>query len=486
MAVTKLVPEILAQMVSWRVALDIVLIGVGLFLVYRTLRTLGTWRIMVGLLVAIAFFAAAEVLNLRGIIWIYTNLTHVAIIALIVIFQPELRKMFAVAAALGRRGWRRGDPDLAAMISQTVFRLAEQKWGAILVFPGRESIVEWLSGGFVLNAEPSAPLILSLYDPDSPGHDGAILIQNGKISSYAVRLPLSKTKSLSEELGTRHHAAMGLSEVSDALLVAVSEERGGVTVFHKGKMRIVQDADALTSRIVSHWREVASPSLTTLRKRRKWSLARELSISLFLAFLFWFTVIFAQAEMRERVFSVPIEYVAAPEHIAIVGDKPTEVKALLSGPKADLNGITSSQLAFRIDLSKMAPGKHTFVVTESNLQLPKRVKLLDADPSTFVLSFREIREKVVTVKPQLIGKLPEGFQIVAVSVNPQKIRILAPPGDPKTKNESVVVMTTPIYLENIREDTTIFCKIIAPPAIQPVDKGWPDVEVAITVKGKER
>jgi diadenylate cyclase len=486
MAVTNLVPQILAQMMSWRVVLDIVLIGIGLFLIYRTLRTLGTWRIMAGLLVAIAFFAAAEVLNLRGIIWIYTNLTHVAIIALIVIFQPELRKMFAVAAALGRRGWRRGDSKLAVMISQAVFRLAEQKRGAILVFPGREPITEWLSGGFVLDAEPSAPLILSLYDPNSPGHDGAILIQNGKISSFAIRLPLSKTQTVPEELGTRHHAAMGLSEVSDALLVAVSEERGSVTVFHRGKMRAVQDTDALTSRIVSHWREAASPSLTSLKKSRKWGLVRELSISLSLAFLFWFTVIFAQAEMLERVFSVPIEFVAAPEHIAIVGDKPTEIKALLSGPKAELNGINSSQLAFRIDLSKMVPGKHTFVVTESNLQLPKRVKLLDADPSTFVLSFREIREKVVTVKPQLIGKLPEGLQIVAVSVNPQKIRILAPPGDSKTKETSVMVTTTPIYLENIREDTTIFCKIIAPPAIQPVDKGWPDVEVAITVKGKER
>jgi len=473
------ITKVVKEMLSWREMLDIFLIAMGLFFAYRTLRRLGTWKIVLGIVIAAIIFVVANILDLRGIRWVYSNLSHVALIALIVIFQPEIRKVFERAASLRRQKIGKGVSDLSTLIADTVFSLSQQRHGALFVFPGKEPIKEWLSGGFSLNAEPSFPLIMSVFDPHSPGHDGAVVVENGKLVYFGVRLPMSKTDTLSDDFGTRHHAAMGISEVSDALVVVVSEERGSVMTFHSGRAKKVRDKNEISSRILSHWENLTSYPLKVQRGKRRWILFSEVAISMVLAFVFWATVIISQGEMREKSLSIPIEYIATPQNIALVGEKPAEVKLHLAGSKSDLDGINPSQLRAKIDLSKAMPGKQTFVVTEENVALPKKVSLLDAEPSSLVLSLEEIVEREVVVKPQLVGKLPRGLKLASVELTPTKIRALSPAGE-KKQNE-ITVMTTPIYLESINETTTIFCKIIAPPSVQPVDKRWPDVEVLITV-----
>jgi uncharacterized protein (TIGR00159 family) len=474
---------VIREMLNWRVILDILLIGTALFIIYRTLRRLGTWRILAGLLIAIILFIVSRVLDFKGIVWIYSNLSQVAVIALIVIFQPELRKMFERFASLGRKRTPSEGHDFLHLLSDAVFTLAEQRRGAILVFPGREPTTEWLSGGTPLRADPSSSLIMSIFDPHSPGHDGAMVIENGRLSSFGVRLPLSGAKTLSEEFGTRHHAAMGLSEVSDALAVAISEERGTVTAFYGGRMKRIRERNALSSQIMSHWQNTASNPFLALKGGKKRTLVSELGFSLVLAFLFWFSVIFAQTEMLERVLSVPIEYVATPPDIALVGNKPTEVKLHLAGPKSDLDFISLSHPAVRIDLSKVGAGEQEFVVTDKDLSLPRNVSLLGAEPSAFVLTFGLIQEREVAVKPQFVGKLPDGLEITTVEINPSTVRILSPEDEDEKKEATL--MTTPIYLESIKNSTRLFCKIVAPPNAQPAGRRWPDVEVTITVVNRE-
>jgi len=474
-----LLTKMVKEMLSWREILDIFLIAMGLFFAYRTLRRLGTWKIVLGILIAMIIFVFANILDLRGIRWVYSNLSHVALIALIVIFQPEIRRVFERAASLKRYKIGKGESNLPMLIADAVFSLAQQRRGALFVFPGKEPIKEWLSGGFSLNADPSLPLIMSVFDPHSPGHDGAVVVENSKLVYFGVRLPISKSDTLSNDLGTRHHAAMGISEVSDALVVVVSEERGSVMTFHNGKAKKVRDRNEISSRVLSHWENLTSYPLKVHRGRRRWILFSEIATSVVLAFVFWATVIISQGEMREKSLSVPVEYIATPQNIALVGEKPTEIKLHLAGSKSDLDGINSSQLRAKIDLSKAMPGKQTFVVTEENVALPKKVSLLDAEPSSLVLSLEEIVEREVVVKPQLVGKLSRGLKLESVELNPTKVRALSPAGEKKQKE--ITVMTTPIYLESINETTTIFCKIIAPPSVQPVDRRWPDVEVLITV-----
>lgn len=468
-------------LLDWRVILDVFLIAAVLYFLYRTLLRLGTWKIVTGIFLAMVLFVVANILDLKGINWIYSNLSQVAVIALIVIFQPELRKVFERAASLGTKKLDKTGSALAGLYGDAAFTLAEQKRGAILVFPGRDPIKRWLAGGFDLNADPTLPIILSIFDPNSPGHDGAIVVENSRLARYGVRLPMSKTGRLSEEFGTRHHAAMGLSEVTDALVLAVSGERGRVTTFLDGIEKNPQDRMEVAEQILSHWKNTASSAIELYESRKRRNLIPEMAISLALALTFYSTVIISKMEIREKAFTVPIEYISAPDNLALAGDNPTEIKLHLTGPKSDLDEVNPSQLNVKIDLSKAKAGRQVFVVSKENIQLPRSVKLVNASPSSLSLSLEEIVESEVEVQPQLVGTLPKGLELVSVELNPKVVKVLSPASD---KQQRTNIVTTPIYLESIKHNVKLVQKVIAPPNLQPKGKKWPDIEVFIKVRPK--
>jgi diadenylate cyclase len=456
---------------AWRSAAEILLIAAGLFFLYRTLVRLGTWKIATGILVAVAIFLVARFLNLRTIEWIFGNFSQVAVLALIVIFQPELRKFFERAASV--RSSRTSDPGdvVSRLIAYTLFTLAKERRGALVVFPGRETIQEWVSGGYPLDARPSIPLLRSIFDPHSPGHDGALIIEKGRFARLGVRLPVSQSQQLTDEYGTRHHAAMGLAEKSDALTVLVSEERGQVSLFLKGEMRPLAHADELVAAIIRHWKETAADQFVIPGGRARREMMSQMIASLALAVAFWTTLFISQGEQLEKMVSVPVEFTATPSDLLLVGDKDKEVRLHIAGSRSELNALDPALLRAKIDLTK------AFVITSQNIRLPRGVELLDIVPSSIDLSLAALAEKDIPIKPQLVGKLPNGLKLQSAVVNPSSVRVLSPLDQNKPDN----VMTTPIYLENLKEGAVIYCKIIAPPALHPVDKRWPDVEVTITV-----
>ncbi len=402
-----------------------------------------------------------------------------ALIAIIVIFQPELRKIFERAASIRRTQTRGSGADISHLIVDSLIKMAEQRRGAIVVFPGREPIEEWLARGYKLDARPSMPLIMSIFDPNSPGHDGALIVEKGKFTRFGVRLPISQSSKLPEELGTRHHAAMGVAEKSDALAIAVSEERGKITIFTKGKFKQLSARENLIEAILSHWKKTASFPLEFPEGKARWLTFSQMLVSLTAAVFLWSSLIIAQSEIVERIISVPVGYSTVPPNLILVGDRQGEVRIQLAGPKSELESADLAQLSAKIDLSQTVAGKQTFPITAENIKLPENVKLLEVFPSSVEVTLAEIEEQEVTIKPQMVGKLPGGMKIVSIEVIPPKLKVLSPVTG--GKNRPVSVITTPIYLESIYNDTTIYCKIIAPQAVQPADKRWPDVEVMIKV-----
>lgn len=464
---------------DWRALIDIFLISAGLFFLYRTLQRLGTWSIAAGILVALAVYLLANFLDLKGIEWIFGNLSQVAAIALIVIFQPELRKIFERAASVRRSRKIGPEQELVTTLADSMWNLADKREGAIVVLPGKDPIREWLQGGYPLDAKPSLPLIMSIFDHNSPGHDGALIVSQGKLVRFGVRLPISQSSRLSDEYGTRHHAGLGLSEKSDALTIIVSEERGKVSTFQNGKMVPIADKQTLAAAINRHWQKTASLSLDLHEGTSRRHMVTQMAASLGLAVFFWSTLIIAQGEVLEKVIAVPVEFTPAPAQLALVGEKEKRIRLHLSGPKVDLLGINPAALSVKIDLSKANAGKQVFPVTADNIRLPRNISLLDAVPSSVELTLAAITEQEVAIKPQLVGKLPGNTKIRSVEVSPASIKVLFPLAGGQKK--PVSVMTTPIYLESIKSDTSIYCKIIAPPTVQPADKGWPDVEVIIKI-----
>ena len=464
---------------DWRAVIDIFLMSAGLYFLYRTLQRLGTWGIAAGILIAMVGYLLASLLDLKGIEWLFGNLSQVAVIGLIVIFQPELRKIFERAASVRRSKQVDASDELIDLLGDALWDLTKRRQGAIVVLPGNEPMREWLSGGYLLDAKPSIPLIMSIFDPNSPGHDGAIILSKGKITRFGVRLPISQSTRLSNEYGTRHHAGMGLAEQCDALVIVVSEERGKITIFKDGKMFTVDNREKFSKSIKTHWQQKASYTLDLPQRKLGWQSFAQMSASLLLALFFWSTLIIAQGEMLEKVVTAPVEFTASPPNLVLVGDKDKNVRLHLSGPKSDLNAVNLMELSVKLDLSKAVAGKQSFMITADNLRLPRNINLRDVVPSSIELTLAEIIEQEVHIKPQLLGKLPGGLKIVSMTVLPEKVMILSPIASKKDKVFSLI--TTPIYLDSIREDTIVYCKVIAPPAIQPADKRWPDVEVIIKV-----
>ncbi len=469
---------ILREFLTWQAILDITLITVGLFFLYRTLVRLGTWKILVGILAAFLVFTLANLLDLEGIEWIFQNLSHVAVIALIVIFQPELRKLLEKVVSLQKKKPVAGEDDLVQIVALSLWQLAKQKRGAIIVYPGKEPIKEKLSGGHRLAAEPSIPLIMSIFDPNSPGHDGAMIIEDNRLTTFGVRLPMSETARLPEDFGTRHHAAMGLAEQTDALVLVVSEERGVVSSFRDGTMHPLGSFEEIATTIKNHNVQENFLDIDRLGLRQRRTLVPLLA-SLLIATIFWTTLITINRQVVAKALTLPLEYSAPAEGLLLIGDKAEEVRVQLAGPKSEIDSFVLSQPTVKVDLSSMVEGKQTILLTGENLQLPPRLSFVDSKPAQIVVTLAVMVKKSVPVVPQLVGILPAHLKVKQVKVIPSEIQVMMPP--PKRGDKPLTVSTTPVYLNAIEEENRIFCKILAPPTVQPVVKPWQDVEVVIEI-----
>jgi diadenylate cyclase len=472
--------QTIKEMLDWRVSLDIILITLLIFFLYRNLRKTGTGKIFLGILIAAAIFVIARFLDLKGIDWIYSNLSPIFLLALIIIFQPEIRKIFERAASIRRKETGSEAPKLSSVISNAVFTLAKERRGALIVFPGQDSVKAWTSEGVQLDAQLSYPLLLSIFDPNSPGHDGAVVIENGKVSTFAVRLPLSDSNKLSPEFGTRHHAGLGLSEVTDALVVVVSEERATVTLFYEGMFEQIKSKDDLAARIMKHWSIVASYQLFNQNKVPRRKTVTQIAISFIFAFLFWSTVVLTKSELKEMIYAVPVDYISIPENYSIEGQRTTEITVNLLGKAADLNRINPAQLRAVIDLSNITPGVKKIKINEDNLQLPRQLRVSRIKPETVYLNIIEMREIEANIEPQFIGSLPVGFIIDSLAITPPNIKVLVPVDS--SRQDHIHLITTPIYLENIKQNVTIVCNLTAPARIQPLKDRFPDVEIYLAVK----
>lgn len=474
----------LLQLFSWRAILDIAMIAAILFFLYNTLSRLGTWKIVAGIMIAAVVFFISSYIDLKGIEWIYRNVSHVAVISIVVLFQPELRKMFEKAATMQRQKSAPYDETLSRIISKSLWSMALKKIGAIIVIPGSESTKEWLNGGFPINAIPSSPLIMSIFDPHSPGHDGALIVNQGQFSRFGVRLPISQSGRLSEEYGTRHQAAMGLSEHCDALVLVVSEERGQVSAFHKGDKQTFESEEHIFRTICFQCKKEGGSQLDKPYKNNAGKISLQFVGSLVVATIFWLGLIAGQMEMLEKIITVPVEYTATSDEVVMIGEKPKDVRLHLTGAKSDLDAASPSSLSVKIDLSQSGVGKQVFPISEDNIQIPKGIRLIDVEPPNVEITIAKLIRKHIMIEPQLVGKFPDGIVVESIKTIPDSVGVFLPSEEKGQMIESI--KTTPIFLSNIRENTTLYCKIIAPPTIQPVDKRWPDVSVLISLKVQKK
>lgn len=223
---------------------EIILFAVVIYSVIGWIRDTKAWSLLKGLVILIFVWIIASVFQFNAVSWIYKNALSVGIIAIFIIFQPELRRALE---QLGRQNIslfsfdfkninkKFSDKTIQEIVRAT-FEMAKYKTGALMVIECETSLGEYERTGISLNSDISAELIMNIFEHNTPLHDGAMIIHGDKITSATCILPVSDNMMLSKELGTRHRAGVGLSEVTDGFVIIVSEENGKVSIARNGQL----------------------------------------------------------------------------------------------------------------------------------------------------------------------------------------------------------------------------------------------------------
>ena len=223
--------------------LDILIVAYIIYRIMKLLKDTSAERLIKGIIILVGIMLLASMLHLTMISWLLQQALNVGLFAIVVVFQPELRRLLE---QIGKGNFSRlivpaDVPDeVESMITATVSACADMsrtKTGALIVFERRERLGEIISTGTMVDAAPSAELIKNIFFKNSPLHDGAMVVRAGRVCAAGCVLPLSGNQSLSRDLGTRHRAAVGMSESADSVLVVVSEETGSISVAIGGMLK---------------------------------------------------------------------------------------------------------------------------------------------------------------------------------------------------------------------------------------------------------
>ena len=223
--------------------LDILIVAYIIYRVMKLLKDTSAERLIKGIIILVGIMLLASMLHLTMISWLLQQALNVGLFAIVVVFQPELRRLLE---QIGKGNFSRlivpadAPDEVESMITATVSACADMsrtKTGALIVFERRERLGEIISTGTMVDAAPSAELVKNIFFKNSPLHDGAMVVRAGRVCAAGCVLPLSGNQSLSRDLGTRHRAAVGMSESADSVLVVVSEETGSISVAIGGMLK---------------------------------------------------------------------------------------------------------------------------------------------------------------------------------------------------------------------------------------------------------
>ena len=372
--------------------LDVALVSVFLYLVIVWMRQARAGLPLVGIAILGGVYLAARQLDLHLTAWIFQGFFAIFVIILVVIFQRELRQLFERIAVFGllRRNGTETSTDVQACLVRAALEFQRQGIGALIVLCGREPVDRHLEGGVALDGRVSDALLASLFDPHSVGHDGAVVVSGDRIVAFSAQLPLSNDFAQIGSRGTRHSAALGPAERSDALCIVVSEERGTISVARDGVLREIAGHEALEAEL----REFGELNRPGLPRRQRWLRGLrqhwvERIAAVVLAAGLWAAFV-PGAQVLEQSLTVPIQVENVPPGFALDRIDPTEAQIKLSGTRRDFFLLDPRSVEVRIDGSPIGTGRRSFELDREDLEMPAGFSLVDVKPSRVRLSVRPV------------------------------------------------------------------------------------------------
>jgi uncharacterized protein (TIGR00159 family) len=372
-------------------AVDIAIIS-GLF--YSLLvwfKESASRRVVIGVTVLVIVYFVARAFDLYLTSLLFQAGFAVLVIMLIVVFQEDLRRALERVASWGpltsQLSAAAQTTDIDTLV-EVAFHLAANKTGALIVVKGRDALERHVQGGVSLAGNTSKPLLLSIFDAHSPGHDGAVIMEQGRVAKFGAHLPLSKNRKEITYRGTRHSAALGLSECSDALIIVVSEERGVVSVAERGMLKELASPAVLKRQLEWFFQDRFPQHIEPMWKRL---LAHDVglkAVAVLLACVGWLLLAYNVSTIQQT-FEVPIEYRNIPPTLALDESVPNKARVTVSGPERAYHFLEPTALKISIDLGVSSVGSQVIQITEKNLKLPSSLSLRRIEPQVLWITLRK-------------------------------------------------------------------------------------------------
>lgn len=393
--------DFFANNLSTRDFFDVLIIAFLIYVVIKLLKETHSVSVVAGVLTLLGFYGVAVLFDLPLTSLVLRSFFGVFLIIIAIIFQKELRRFFSAFGFMGiARRFMPPSGTIIGTVVHAVSELAREKTGTLVVFPGREPIERHFEGGYRLNGEVSEPLLFSIFDKTSPGHDGAVIIEHNRIKKFAVHLPLAEQIEKVKQYGLRHRAALGLSERSDALIVVVSEERGVISIAQNGKLQQIKDEGELRKKLIDFYAEKFLK--LDIQNFLRW-LAKNISLLAvsFAIALGIFLMFHSRFAFVQRNFVVTPEFGNMPSEILINDIVPQEAILTLRGRGTDFDAFKPENLRILINVGAIPnitkPGWHRVPIEAKNIQMPFKLSLIKIEP--------------LSIRIQIIENIPEDENI---------------------------------------------------------------------------
>ena len=473
------------ETVKWHDWVDILVVA---FLLYRCFILFwGTlvFRAIIGITLLWLFDLIVTTLGLVVTSLILKGIGAIIVIIVIVVFRNEIRGVLSSTNPLNLfwgKPKRRRISDYQS-IADAVFSLAEKRVGALLVFMQKNSLDHLIQDGVRIGAIFSKELLLSIFDNKSVLHDGAVIMNGSQMQRAAAFLPLTTQQSIPLQYGTRHRAALGLSERSDAVIVVVSEERGEVSLIKEGTIKIITDSKKLSSKLEDF---VEGETRKEKKGSPLWRFARDIGVKaafVILAIFIWF--FFAGEKESVISYTSPIEFRNLPKDLELLKISADKAEVQISGSRHLLLKLKPEQIGLSLSLENSKPGRNDFLLSNRNLSTPPGLNVVKIDPNEVTVVMEERETKMVSIQPEWVGTLPDGKELLSYKVIPDQVAII---GAHSALKDISNIKTEPIDLSIIKMSGMIEVGVIIPAASVKLSPDVPKkvkVEFEVSVQPKK-
>lgn len=445
--------------VRWQDIVDIAMVSYVLFRLYALFRDTNVFRVLIGIAFLWFFQRFSVSLGLIVTSWALQGITAAAALIIIVVFRNEIRSVLQ-AKNLKAIFW--GIPHKSAetpleLYVDGVYELARQGLGALIVFPGREDLTEAVHSGIAWRGQVSKEMIVAIFWRDNPVHDGAAIVEDNQVVEVGAILPLSHRKDIPTYYGTRHRAALGLVETTDALVVVVSEERGRVAVAKGGRIGNVKSRKELLVLMKDHLGLAEEKTRVAKKERLKLGVAALVSV-LFITGV-WLS--FTRGQDTLMTLDIPIEYMNRDPAMEILTTSANDVRVDLIGSGALIRSLRPEQLKMQLDLSGAVAGRNAFTITSDNISLPPGILLKNIKTGVVDVVLDVLVKKSLPIQVDWGGRLPDHFILSGATLEPESVEIIG--GSEVLKNVTSV-LTEKVLIDPLKKSGTLMAKLVLSPA----------------------